>query len=537
MSSIESSPKPNEQDSSSVAVAEDDGRAGILGRIELDKFFTREPLAYDLLAQLTHMSAVSTSGMSRSDLFEGTAGLSYSTSRFFRNVHLVAQRLNYDYSRACEVVADRIKEANVADLLLHFATSLSSGETEQHFLERETGLLGELYGKEYERRIESLQKWSDAYIALMVSATLVVVISLVSMMIYPFSPMTIVGLTGLMVCVTFLGGWLIFTVAPIEVKTHKLKHRSTQQDMTSQLAKLLITSAIVVGIGAGFMMGTAYALIASALLILPIGILALRDDWKIDSYDRDISTFIRAIGAVMNSSGITATDALSRLNRRSLGSLEPAVGRLHVRLQNGISPDLCWVRLAAETGSDLVVRCVRIFWDGVRVGGDTEKVSSAAADFAMKIWLLRADRKLVSSTFSFVAVPMHAVLIFILLFITEVVQVFGGEIGKVQNDSLQGGVAAEAGVSDALLFQFSSLDFVPVFVGTVCLMLTASNSFAPYAASGGHRYKLCLYAAIMMIITGFGFIVIPQMVQGVFENIASNSATPGVSQVPAIGGA
>ena len=150
----------------------------------------------------------------------------------------------------------------------------------------------------------------------------------------------------------------------------------------------------------------------------------------------------------------------------------------------------------------------------------------------MKIWLLRADRKLVSSTFSFVAVPMHAVLIFILLFITEVVQVFGGEIGRVQNDSLQGGVAAEAGVNDALLFQFDSLEFVPVFVGTVCLMLTAANSFAPYAASGGHRYKLCLYGAIMMIITGLGFIVIPHMVQAVFENISSNPQTAGLTEVP-----
>ena len=536
MSSIESSPKPKEKDSSNVAVPKDDGKAGILGRIEFDELLSRAPLEYDLLAQLTHMSAVSTSGMSRSQLFEGTAGLSYSTAKFFRRVHLVAQRLNYDYSRACEVVADTVSETEVSDLLLHFATSLSSGETEEHFLLRESALQREMYGKQYERKIESLQKWSDAYVALMVSATLVVVISLVSMMIYPFSPMTIVGLTGLMICVTFLGGWLIFTVAPIEVKTHTLKHKSVPQDRIGQLSKVLIPAAIVAGLAVGYLFGMALALIASALLILPIGVLAFRDDWKLDAYDRDISTFIRAIGGVMSSAGITATDALSRLNRRSLGSLEPPVGRLFVRLKNGISPDLCWVRLAAETGSDLVVRCVRVFWDGVRVGGDTEKVSTLASDFALKIWLLRADRKMVATTFSFVAIPMHAVLMGILIFITEVVQVFGGEIGKVQDQSLQGGVAAEAGVSDALLFQFASLEFIPVFVGTVGLMLTAANSFAPYAATGGHRSKLCLYAAIMMIISGLTFIVVPYMVQAVFENIASTPQTPGAAELPGIGG-
>ncbi len=536
MSSIESSPKLNEKDSSEVKVPKDAGKAGILQGIDFDGLMSRDSIDYDLLSQLTHMSAVATSGMSRVDLFAGTAGLSYSTAKFFRQVHLVAQRLNYDYSRACEVVADRVKENSVRDLLLHFATSLSSGETEEHFLLRESELQRETYGKEYERKVESLQKWSDAYVALMVSATLVVVISMVSMMIYPFSPMTIIGLTGLMVCVTFVGGWLIFTVAPIEVKTHTLKHRSAAQDRLGQLAKVLIPMAMIAGFAVAYLFSLGFGLILAAILIAPVGFLAMKDDWKLDSYDRDIATFIRALGGVMNSAGITATDALSRLNRRSLASLEPAVGRLHTRLQNGIAPDLCWLRLAAETGSDLVSRCVRVFWDGVRAGGDTEKVSTLASDFALKIWLLRADRKLVATTFSFVAVPMHAVLIGILLFITEVVQVFGGQISEVQDASLQGGVAAEAGVSDALVFQFGSLEFVPVFVATVAMMLTASNSFAPYAATGGHRYKLCFYAAIMMAISGVAFLVVPYMVQAVFENISSNPGALGSVDGTGVGG-
>jgi archaeal flagellar protein FlaJ len=304
-----------------------------------------------------------------------------------------------------------------------------------------------------------------------------------------------------------------------------------------QLAKVLIPLAIIVMAATFYFFSLAYAMIGGALLILPVGVLALRDDWKLDAYDRDISTFIRAIGGVMSSAGITATDALSRLNRRSLGSLEPAVGRLYVRLQNGISPDLCWLRLAAETGSDLVVRCVRVFWDGVRVGGDTEKVSNLASEFALKVWLLRADRKLVATTFSFVAVPMHAVLMAILVFITEVVQIFGTQIAQVQGDSLQGGVAQEAGVSNALLFSFGSLDFVPVFVGLVGCMLTAANAFAPYAATGGHRLKICFYAAIMMLISGITFLVIPHVVQAVFDNISQTSTTPGAADFSGVGGA
>ena len=52
--------------------------------------FSREPLDFDLVTQLTHMSAVATSGIARDRLFEGTASLEYSTSKYFRRVHRVA---------------------------------------------------------------------------------------------------------------------------------------------------------------------------------------------------------------------------------------------------------------------------------------------------------------------------------------------------------------------------------------------------------------------------------------------------------------
>ena len=528
MSSTESSPKPKEKASSKpVQGTEATDGFRLFGKYDLNALFSREATDFDLLSQLTHMSALSTAGMDRAKLFEGTASLSYSTSKYFRQVHLVAQRLNYDYSRACELVADTIKVESVRNLLLHFATSLSSGEPEEHFLARESALQLQTYGKEYEQSVESLQKWSDAYVALMVSATLIVVISMVSMMIYPFSPVAIVGLAGLMVCVTFVGGWLIFTVAPLEVKTHSLSYQSVEQERAGRLARILLPLAAIFGIGMGWFFGLPFALIIAGVIIAPIGYMALIDDRKIDARDRDIATFIRGLGSVMGSASISVTDGLSRLNRRSLGSLEGLVRDLFIRLKNGISPDLSWLRLAAESGSEVVTRSVRIFWDGVRMGGDTEKVASLASEFALKIYLLRADRRLVSNTFSWVAVPLHGVLIGILLFITEVVQVFGAELAKVQDQSLQGDLAAEAGVGDALLFQFPALEFIPVFVGTVVLMLTASNAFAPYAAAGGHRLKLCLYGAVMMIISGIALIFIPQLVQSVFQNVATPPGAPG----------
>jgi flagellar protein FlaJ len=349
---------------------------------------------------------------------------------------------------------------------------------------------------------------------------------MVSMMIYPFSPVAILGLAALMVCVTFVGAWLIFTVAPIEVKTHSLRHRSMEQERAGKLAKVMLPAAALAGIGASMVFGLSAGLFVSGLMIAPIGAVAFLDDRRIDARDRDIAAFIRALGGVMSSAGITATDALGRLNRRSLGSLEPSVRRLHIRLKNGISPDLCWLRLAGESGSELVTRCVRIFWDGVRAGGDTKQVSELASDFALKIWLLRADRKLVSTTFSWVVLPLHAVLLGILFFITQVVLVFNEQIGSIQTDDLNSGLLAEAGIEGVVLVQLAGASFIPIFVGTVALFVTAANSFAPYGATGGHRLKICLYAAIMMVMSGVVMFAVPHVVHGLFDNIAASGVQP-----------
>src|SRR5438105_9436297 len=68
--------------------------------------FRPAPTEYDLITQLTYMSALATANVGREELFEKTAALGYTTSGYFHRVHLVAQRLNYDYAHACQLVAD-----------------------------------------------------------------------------------------------------------------------------------------------------------------------------------------------------------------------------------------------------------------------------------------------------------------------------------------------------------------------------------------------------------------------------------------------
>ena len=85
MTSIRLGAKPNVRESSKGK-----GKK----RVQDDSFgaqslFAREATDFDLVSQLTHMAAVSTAGISRDKLFEGTSNLDYSTSKYFRRVHRV----------------------------------------------------------------------------------------------------------------------------------------------------------------------------------------------------------------------------------------------------------------------------------------------------------------------------------------------------------------------------------------------------------------------------------------------------------------
>jgi len=480
---------------------------------------------YDLVAQLTYMSALATANVGRESLFQKTAELRYTTSGYFHRVHLVAQRLNYDYARACQLVADATENEVVRSLLLRFSSSLASGEPETVFLARETEITLEQYSRKYERDLESLQKWTDAYVALMVSVTLVVVVSLVSMMIYSVGTVFIMGMATVMIGVALLGDWIIYRTSPVEPKTHRRPEKSKTQDQMFASAKILLPAGAVLGAVVGLVFSIGAGMIAAGIAVAPVGIMAFLDDRKVDQQDRDVSTFLRSLGSIVGAIGTTVTEGMERLNQRSLASLEQGVRRLHVRLRSGIRPDLCWDRFISETGSELVDRSVSIFWDTIKLGGDPDAIGYLSSMFALKISLMRENRKLVAQTFMYLMVPLHAVLIAILLFITEVMVIFATQLNNIQTQAIGSpDPAATAGVdvSNTLAFASPNIAFIRGFALVVTIVLTIVDTWSPHAASGGHHHKVWLYAAVMLVMSGVALMGVPHMVGGLFHSVAGD---------------
>ena len=94
-------------------------------------------ISFDLLSNLTYMSAISTADIPRDIIFEHSTAQEFKTSRYFRQVYLMTKRLGFEYSRSFQLVSQKTDSDVVKNLLLRFAGSMSSGQSEHDFLSQE----------------------------------------------------------------------------------------------------------------------------------------------------------------------------------------------------------------------------------------------------------------------------------------------------------------------------------------------------------------------------------------------------------------
>jgi flagellar protein FlaJ len=503
-----------------------EGDCGRNAVIKRGLLFDPDASAYDLLTVLNYLSCLSTAKVSRDQLFDAAAALGYGPSPYFAQVANLVQSLGYDFTQACYVVAQSAEDEVMRNFLLRFGNSMASGEEEATFLERETHVAMEDYTNGYERDLETLRKWADAFVALMVSANLIVLVALISNMIYNMGSMFLLLVEVVVIATAVLGGYLIYRIAPFDPVVHKLRDKAPEQRLMLLLGRMLFPAAALAALLVYVLVGVlGVALIVAALLILPVGVLTQKLESKIDSRDRDIADFLRSLGSVAAARGSTVIDSLKHIDQRAIGSLEPELVRLLCRVAAGIQTSRAWGRFIGETGSDMVHRVVRAFWDAADRGGDTDKVGRLCGDMALRVYLLRAKRKLVSSTFTYVVIPMHIALVGVMVFISEVVTAFNEKL--VQAQAFVGGENStslnpkDIGIPEALAFQEFDTGFIKLMVLMVILALTLVNAFAPRAASGGHSFKTALFAAATMFASGVVLLLVPPIAASMFSDTLS----------------
>ena len=495
-------------------------------RAELS-FRERDILYFDMLSMLTYMSAIATAGISRDILFEYTSRQEYVPARYLRKIFVLARNWSYGYANACKLVSERTKVPLVKDFLRRLSSAMSTGEPEKEFLKTETETMLEIYTNKYERALESLRKWTDGYTALLVSTTLIATVILMSMMIFSIGgTQTTIILTMLLIAsVSLFGAYVIWRVSPKEIKVHALQTKPKEQKLARLLCVTLVPTALMLdtflfSMGVASSNGAWKLFMLTAALFAPIGILAKIDDWKIDRRDADASTFFKMLGITAGSMGTTVTRAMENLDRKAVGVLENEIKLLHTRLAMGISPRICWERFVGETGSELIKRAAMTFLDAVDLGGDPAEIGKIVSASTLGAVLLRARRKLISSGFANLVIPLHATMSGLLAFVAGTLTTFNDAIRRmfVEHMPEMAGAAAQLPTGIGFIGNFGVMDapFIKNFVFITILILTVANSLAPKAAEGGSNFKIFYFATVMCFISGAVLLAVSALVSKIF---------------------
>ncbi|MFA5316016.1 MAG: hypothetical protein WC369_01170 [Dehalococcoidales bacterium] len=483
----------------------------------LKKKDTTSFLSFDLLYQLSYMSVIATSGVPRDHIFEKAAQTPCASSDYFRKIELTCRQLGYDYAKACRLVGESAKDEEVKELLLRFSSSLFSGEPEAEFLVREAKAQAESYENEYGRQLETLRLWTDAYISLMLSSVIVVIMGVVSTMIWKIEMLFLVGLSVIAVSTSALGVWLIYLMAPKELVSLGWAG-SNEQLLVRRLFKQLLPVALAAG-AIVFMLSSnlGMALLTISVLIFPIGFFSMRDEKKVTKRDAEVGAFLRSLGGIAGAIGTTVKEALSRIDMESLNVLRRQAIRLYARLNAGINPTICWRRFVNETGSELANRSVGMFYDAIDIGGEAEQAGYYASIYTSRITMLRARRRTISSPFSWLCIAMHASVAVLMVFVTEIITTFGGMVAKAQEALPNpGGVSS---VNTFSSFNFAGLEMVSAMVIPLILIFTFANALAPSIAGGGSGYKFFFSIGITAAISGASLVFLPPLAGMIFGSI------------------
>ncbi len=495
-------------------------------------------MSADILFIMTYMVSITTAKITRPEIFSYTAARSeYITSKYVERVEFFVKRWNYSYTEALQLVAEKIKNSMLRSMFNRYSNNIESGVPDEEFLQQELSTTRNVYRNSIEQGLEMLKKWSDAYIALMLSATIIGIIIMVSVAIY--SPDDIQGTLNIcyltILLIALFGIVSMYNAIPDDQKTLGNPDRcSHEQAMIKRIEIFLVPLALLTGIVLyllGFNPGLMTLVVG--VLFAPLAILALRDDINVAKRDEDFSVFIRGLGAVMGGKGLTMKYALAEVDKKSLEVLGSAVDSVYSKLNLGLSEDLVWDRFIGESGSNLINKYLNIFRDSIALGGAPAEIGTIVSSSMLEQVLLRKKREMTSSGFIVLLIPMHIAMIAIFMFLYEILITMSHAIEEVylgfsESSAALASETTSSAVSTSMMGSMGVFTNFPeeqigMFVWIVLMLITISNVIAGKLVKGGDRSLYYFFTSILFVLTGIVYIVAPFII-GLFF------------QIPAFGG-
>ncbi len=483
-------------------------------------------MSADLLFTTTYMASLALADASRPEIFTFAANRKeYISSKYTSKVDTYVQKWSYSYSESLSIVADRATNPLLKSMLSRYANAIESGVPDDDYLKNELSSIRTIYRSQVEQGLELTKQWGDAYVAMLLSGTVIAVTLMISIAIYSPGGMdatlNMAYAIILLICVS--GNILMYQSVPDDPKSHGLpgkgsKEQQTIHSMERIIVPLTIAAVVILGL-LGVSAGMIYLLIG--ILMAPLGLIGFIDDQNITMRDTDFSTFIRSFGAVMGGQGTTAVYALATIDRKSLTALEPLVNAVYSQMNLGLDSRQIWDKFIGDAGSNLINKYLNIYLDTVTLGGPPEPIGTVVGSSILEQTLLRDKKNMHARSFIILLVPMHVAMAGILVSLYRIMVVLTGSVTSMMSQfanqsaaygasgTSSGGISASSALGGMSMFTNFPEKEMGTFVVICLTIITASNIFAARVVGGGDRYMFYFYTAIFCALTGFVLVVTP----------------------------
>ncbi len=366
----------------------------------------------DLLFMTTYMASLAIANATRPEIFSFASNRhEYISAKYIAKVDTYVKKWNYSYAESLSIVAERTQNDILRSMLNRYSNSIDSGVPDDDFLSNELSTVRSIYRSQLEQGMEMLQKWGDAYVAMLLSGTVIAIVMMISVVIYSSGDLqsTFDMSYAIILAISVFGITLMYTSVPDDPKSHGLTGRmSKEQETIHAMERIIvpITLAIIVIL---VILGVSASLIfiLAGILMAPLGIIGFIDDHNITLRDSDFSVFIRSFGAIMGGQGTTAVYALGTLDRKSLVALGPLVDSVYSKLNLGLDEKQCWDKFIGESGSNLIYKYLNIYRDTVALGGPPEPIGTVVGSSMLEQTLLREKKDNLAKGFIVLLIPMH----------------------------------------------------------------------------------------------------------------------------------
>ena len=478
----------------------------------------------DLLFLNTYMASLAIANASRPEIFAYASNRKeYISAKYITKVDMYVKKWNYSYSEALGIVADRTHNIILKSMLNRYANAIDSGVPDDDFLKNELSTVRSVYRSQVEQGLEMLKKWGDAYIAMLLSGTVICVTIMISIAIY--SPQgldaTLNMAYAIVLTICVFGNLLMYTSVPDDPKSHGLKDRTSKEQQTihamERVIVPLVLGAFIVMTLLGINAGLIFMMVG--ILMAPLGIIGFIDDSNITLRDNDFSTFIRSLGSIMGGQGTTAVHALATIDKKSLTALEPLVNSVYSQMNLGLDNKQIWDKFIGESGSNLIYKYLNIYLDTVIMGGPPEPIGTVVGSSVLEQTLLREKKDMHARSFIVLLAPMHMAMVGIFVVLFRIMLTLTGSVSSMMekfaaanaasSGASAGGVSAGSALGGMSMFTNFPEREMGNFVVISLTIITISNIVAARIVGGGDRYMFYFYTALFCTLTGLILLIAP----------------------------